>query len=105
MRNKRAEEDPEFAKLILQIGDGDYYQETDTPQAAVSLPDEFLARPHDKLKQLIEWTYGYVTENTQHASQSNLKSCFANRCIAAPTNEAANEINDDILDTYFEGCE
>ena len=89
VQNKRDEGDPEFAKLILQIGYGDYVQETDTPQAAVCLPENFLARPHDNLKQLIEWTYGDLKENTENANHSNLK-CVANRCTVAPTDEAAN---------------
>ena len=55
------------------------------------------------MKQLIEWTYGDLRRNTHNVTQSNLEF-FANRCIVAPTNEAANEINEEILNTYFDGC-
>ena len=69
VRNKRAEADPEYAAMILQIGDGEFDQDrrratttepgaTDTPQAAISLPDKFLAKQHDDLAELIDWTYG-----------------------------------------------
>ena len=75
VRNKRAEADPEFAKLILQIGDGYYDQKTDEPCAAVSLPDKFLAQPHDDVKQLLEWTYGNLIVNTRNVTESNLH-CF-----------------------------
>ena len=104
MRNKRAEEDPEFAKMILQIGDGHYGQTTDTPKAHVTLPQKFLARPEDNVQDLIKWTYGDLRHHTENVTQSNL-DFFANRCIVAPTNEAANEINEEILATYFDDCE
>ena len=69
VRNKRAEADPEYAAMILQIGDGEFDQDrrrattsepgaTDTPQAAISLPDKFLAKQQDDLAELIDWTYG-----------------------------------------------
>ena len=68
VQNKRAEEDPEFAEMILQIGDGHFDQKgkehattgepdaTNAPQAAVTLPGKFLMNPNDKLPELIHWT-------------------------------------------------
>ena len=103
VRNKRAEEDPEFAELILNIGDGDYDQTTDEPCATVKLPEKFLASPNDEVEQLIERTYGDLIVNTRNVTHSNLK-LFADRCIVAPTNDATNEINEKVL-AMLEDCE
>ena len=68
----------------------------------MELPEKCLANPIGEVAQLIEWTYGDLIENTRNVTHSNLKF-FADRCIVAPTNEAANEINDKVL-AMLEGC-
>ena len=54
VKNERAEEDLEFADMILQIGDGTYDQTTGEPCAVVvALPEKFLAHPDDEVEQFI----------------------------------------------------
>ena len=53
------------------------------------------------LVQLIQWTYGNLTSK----AESNDLEFFAHRCIVAPTNDAANEVNELILKTHFGDCE
>ena len=57
-KNKRAEEDPEFAKLILQIGEGEYQPPTDAPLAAIDTPEQFLAKRTTEMNDFLEWAYG-----------------------------------------------
>ena len=68
------------------------------------LPTKFLAEPHHGLDELIEWTYGDLAKRTKEITKTTL-DFFASRCIVAPTNEAANEVNEKILASNFESYE
>ena len=86
--------------MILQIGDGDFDQSVDAPQATVSLPAQFLTNPNDQMQDLINWTYEGLQEQSKQSDSADLQY-FASRSIVAPTNDAANEVNQHILDTMF----
>ena len=81
-RNKRAEEDPDYANMILQIGDGTFDQRTDSPQAAITIPERFLLHPNDNLTQLIEWTYPELEQKTDDA---DLESSHTVASLLPPT--------------------
>ena len=61
---------------------------------------DWRLHPHANLTQLIEWTYPELEQTTKDADLD----LFAHRCIVAPTNEAANDVNELILDTKVDAC-
>ncbi|KAL6582396.1 hypothetical protein OROMI_006410 [Orobanche minor] len=81
----------EFAKWILDIGDGTVGVNNDG-EADVELPDDILIRDtNDPLATIVESTYPFILQNMHDPL------FFQDRAILAPTNETVEKINDYIL--------
>ena len=64
--------------------------------ANIHIPARLLADPGATLRDLISWTYE-GTLGEVDVTNTDVLDAYANRCIVTPTNEAANHVNDMIL--------
>lgn len=93
--NVRAKEDPEFAKFLLALGNGELQDEEN---ALVTLPDELglsSTKWPPTLEDLIQQVY-------PHISMRQLESTFfEERALLTPRNEDVDLINEKLIDQFY----
>ncbi|XP_021971628.1 uncharacterized protein LOC110866788 [Helianthus annuus] len=86
-----AEEIKQFAKWLLDIGEGNVGGPNDG-EASIEIPSDFLITDtSDPISTLIDFVYPSILENF------NNQNYFSERAILAPKNEVVHEINDRLL--------
>ncbi|KAL7609638.1 uncharacterized protein LOC111912306 [Lactuca sativa] len=88
----------DFAKWLLDIGEGKLGGFNDG-KAIIDIPDDLLINdPNDHIGSLIEFVYPSILEGC------NIPEYFQERAILAPKNEVVGKINDRLLE-FFPGDE
>ncbi|XP_016164466.1 uncharacterized protein LOC107606985 [Arachis ipaensis] len=81
----------EFAKWLIQIGDGFTGDSTDG-ESKVLIPDDMLINDtEDGFTELVHFVYPNIVSNLNHTDY------FKKRSILAPTLEVVNEVNNSIM--------
>ncbi|EFP03982.1 hypothetical protein CRE_30538 [Caenorhabditis remanei] len=83
-KNQRAEEDSEYAKLILSIGNGANY--VNTKRQMIAIPEKYVERGEEK--DLINWVFPDVNDIKLTESAA----------ILTTDNKTALRVNDEIID-------
>ncbi|XP_035836098.1 ATP-dependent DNA helicase pif1-like [Helianthus annuus] len=89
-----AEEIKQFAKWLLDIGEGNVGGPNDG-EASIEIPSDLLINDtSDPISTLIDFVYPSILENY------NNQNYFSERAILAPKNEVVHEINDRLLSLF-----
>ncbi|XP_022041325.1 uncharacterized protein LOC110943902 [Helianthus annuus] len=89
-----AEEIKQFAKWLLDIGEGNVGGPNDG-EASIEIPSDLLITDtSDPISTLIDFVYPSILENF------NNQNYFSERAILAPKNEVVHEINDRLLSLF-----
>ncbi|XP_022014727.1 uncharacterized protein LOC110914228 [Helianthus annuus] len=89
-----AEEIKQFAKWLLDIGEGNVGGPNDG-EASIEIPSDLLITDtSDPISTLIDFVYPSILENF------NNQNYFSERAIFAPKNEVVHEINDRLLSLF-----
>ncbi|XP_022027109.2 uncharacterized protein LOC110928403 [Helianthus annuus] len=89
-----AEEIKQFAKWLLDIGEGNVGGPNDG-EASIEIPSDLLITDTlDPISTLIDFVYPSILENF------NNQNYFSERAILAPKNEVVHEINDRLLSLF-----
>ncbi|XP_021979607.2 uncharacterized protein LOC110875709 [Helianthus annuus] len=84
----------EFAKWLIDIGEGNIGDENDG-EAIIEIPDDLLITDIcDPIQTLIDFVYPSIIE------QFRIPGFFSERAILAPKNEVVHEINDRLLSLF-----
>ena len=107
-RNMRAREDPSYARFLGEVGDGtlphsacDVRGKLLHPRA-IRLPDDVAAPLSWKPCDLLAWVYG----GYESVAPADWSRFYEKRAVVTPTNAAASELNDTMMQGLPEdgGC-
>ncbi|XP_022019108.1 uncharacterized protein LOC110919136 [Helianthus annuus] len=84
----------EFAKWLIDIGEGNVGDDNDG-DAIIEIPDDLLITDiYDPIQSLIDFVYPSIIQ------QFRIAGFFSERAILAPKNEVVHEINDRLLSLF-----
>ena len=99
--NHRANQDAEFAKYLLRIGDGVEPTEPTLSSSAIKLPGEIVAPEDWTSSDLLDEMFPNFVQRTLACAEPGGTTVdtdfFKSRAVLSPKNVVINEINDDAL--------
>ena len=102
--NRRAANDVEYSKFLLDLGDGAIPDEPSVGPHAIQLPDRLLMPATDGIVELVQWVFGDVrTQGLECVSTVESADDIASlsaKALLAPKNDVVDSVNDMILQTF-----